>query len=142
MIKFPSPDSKTGRVLKALMTGESYNLFEAESDLHDRSLHSTVSTLQNKHGIKISRAYEYAPGFGGTKTRCCRYWIDLDERMRILIETSSDKEKALTTSDETIGKGLDTSTGDDCAGGGEEQVSLLSVPVKYVRECFRAIARF
>jgi len=142
MIKFPSPDSKTGRVLKALMTGESYNLFEAATELHDRSLHSTVSTLQNKYGIKISRAYEYAPGFGGTKTRCCRYWIDLDERMRILIETSSEKEEAPTASDETIGKSLDASTGDDSAGRDDEQVSFLTVPVRYVRDCIKDFARF
>ncbi len=141
-MKLPLPTSKTGRVFAALMTGNSYNLFEAALELHDRSLHSTVSTLQNKYGIKISRAYEYIPVFGGTKTRCCRYWIDLDERMRILIERSSEKEEALTASDETIGKGLDTSIVDDSADGDDQQVSVLSMPVRYVRNCLKAIARF
>lgn len=141
-MKLPLSNTKTGRVLAALMTGESYNLFEAALELHDRSLHSTVSTLQNNYGIKISRSYENVPGFEGRKIRCCRYWIDLDERIRILIEKYSGKEIALTSSEKTTVDGLETYDSDVKASGNDEQVSLLEMPVKYVRNCLKAIARF
>jgi len=141
-MKFPSPNSKYGRVLAALMTGESYNLFEAESQLHDRSLHSTVSALQNTYGIQVSRCRETVPGYEGRPTGCCRYWIDVSERLRIRYEQYLKKEKALTRSDETIGKGLDISNSNDNAGGNDEQVSLLTMPVKFVKNYFKTIARF
>ena len=141
-MKYPSPNSKAGRVLEALMTGQSYNLFEAASELHDRSLHSTVSTLQNNYGIKISRQREAVPGYEGTPTSCCRYWIDVKERLRIRYERYLEKKKTLTSSDETIGEGLDITNSDDNAGGNDEKISFLTMPVKYVQNCFNAIARF
>lgn len=141
-MKYPSPNSKAGRVLEALMTGQSFNLFEAESQLHDRSLHSTVSTLQSNYGISISRQRESVPGYEGTPTSCCRYWIDVTERLRIRYERYHEKKKALTSSDETIGEGLDITKSDNNAGGNDEQVSFLTMPVKYVQNCFKAIARF
>jgi hypothetical protein len=129
-------------VLAAFMTSESYNLFEATLELNDRSLHSTVSTLQNNYKIRISRKRESIVGYDGIPVSCCRYWIDLEERMRIRSEIASGKKNALTTSDETIGKGLDISTSNNNAGGGEERVSLLTRPVNYVRNCLKAITRF
>lgn len=125
-----------------MMAGESYNLFEAAFKLHDRSLHSTISTLQNSFGIKVSRVYEYVPGFEGNKTRCRRYWIDAKERLRIKYEIYAAKEKALTKSDESKGVGLDFSPSADSAGGDEEPDSLLTKPLNYVRNCLKAIARF
>jgi len=141
-MKLPSSNTKIGRVFEAFMAGNSYNLFEAETELHDRSLHSTVSTLQQVYGIKVSRQRESVPGYEGKSTSCCRYRIGIDERLRIKHAIDAEKEKALTSSDETIGEGLDTSTGDDSAGGDDGQVSFLRMPVKYVRDCFKAIARF
>ncbi len=66
--------SKKKRVLMAL-TQRSFNRFEAERELHDHCLHTTVSTLQNQHGIEVNRKLETVPGYLGTDTRCCRYWI-------------------------------------------------------------------
>lgn len=83
MIRLPLPNTKTGRVLSALMTGRSYNRFEAERYLHDHCLNSTVAELQNRYKIKINRRYESFAGYKGKPARCCRYWIDADECMRI-----------------------------------------------------------
>jgi hypothetical protein len=141
-MKFPQPNTKVSRVLAAFMTSESYNLFEATLELNDHSLHSTVSTLQNSYKIRISRKRESIVGYDGIPVSCCRYWIDLEERMRIRSEIASGKKKALTTSVETIGKGLDTSSGDNTASGNDGQVSFLTMPVKYVRNYFKSIVRF
>ena len=74
MVKSVSSPSKEKRVLMAL-TQRSYNRFEAEHQLHDHCLHTTVSTLQNQHGIGVQRKFESVPGFQGIETRVCRYWI-------------------------------------------------------------------
>ena len=58
--------TKEHAVLSALITGRSYNRFEAERELHDHCLHSTVSTLQGK-GISIHRENEKVPCMGGEK---------------------------------------------------------------------------
>jgi hypothetical protein len=66
--------TKKKRVLQALCE-RSYNRFEAERQLHDHCLHTTVSTLQNQHGIEVNRKLESVPGYQGIDTRVCRYWI-------------------------------------------------------------------
>ena len=66
--------TKKKRVLIAL-TERSFNRFEAEQLLSDHCLHSTVSTLQNRHGIEIQRKFETVPGFRAIPTRVCRYWV-------------------------------------------------------------------
>ncbi|MGK0489012.1 MAG: hypothetical protein ACJAXB_002203 [Candidatus Endobugula sp.] len=76
--------SKKERVLFALFKGF-YNRFEAERKLSDHCLHSTVSTLQNSHGIEVKRKFEMVPGYMGIMTKVCRYWIE-----------QSQYEKALT----------------------------------------------
>jgi hypothetical protein len=68
------PPSKKARVLLAL-TQSSYNRFEAERQLHDHCLHTTVSTLPNQHGIEVNRKFESVRGFMGAKAKVCRYWI-------------------------------------------------------------------
>jgi hypothetical protein len=68
------PPSKIKRDILGLCE-RSYNRFEAERLLHDHCLHTTVSTIQNKHGIQVQRKWETVPGFMGIKTRVCRYWI-------------------------------------------------------------------
>ena len=71
-------NTKLHRVLSALLE-RSYNLFEAADDLHDRSLHSTVSTIQNQYLIRVDRCTETVPGFGGAPTQVSRYWISSDQ---------------------------------------------------------------
>ena len=66
--------SKKKRVLLAL-TQRGYHQFEAERELSDHCLHSTVSTIQNQRNIPVARSWETVRGFQGMPTRCCRYWI-------------------------------------------------------------------
>lgn len=66
---------KWKRVLRALASGRSFHRFEAERELHDHSLHSTVSTIQSK-GIAVARRWERVPGFMGIPTDVCRYWLE------------------------------------------------------------------
>lgn len=68
------PPKKWQRVLRALLSGKSYNRFEAERALSDHCLHSTVSGLQRK-GLTIHRRYETVPGYMGSPTDVCRYWL-------------------------------------------------------------------
>lgn len=63
---------KWQRVLAAFLSGRSFNRFEAERQLHDHALHSTVSTLQNM-GLVIDRAMEAVPGYMGATTHVMRY---------------------------------------------------------------------
>lgn len=76
--------TKKKRVLMALVR-RSYNRFQAERELSDHCLNSTISTLQNQHGIHIERKFETVPGYQGLPTRVRRYWI-----------SDTEKEKALT----------------------------------------------
>ncbi|WP_198111541.1 hypothetical protein [Inhella proteolytica] len=71
-----SPYAKVARILYLFaVKGVSLNRFEGERH-HDHCLHSTVSTLQNQHGILIDRVTETVPCLGGRKqTRCRRYWL-------------------------------------------------------------------
>lgn len=66
---------KWQRVLTAFLEGKSFNRFEAERQLNDHCLHSTVSTIQS-FGITIFRETETVRGWQGIPTRVCRYWID------------------------------------------------------------------
>jgi hypothetical protein len=75
------PPLKWKRVLQAFLEGRSLNRFEAERELHDHCLHSTVSTIQEK-GVTILRRMERVPGYMGIPTDCCRYWIDLGSCQR------------------------------------------------------------
>lgn len=66
-------DSKQFKVLQALASGKSFNRFEAERELHDHCLHSTVSTIQGL-GIQVYRQRETVPCLGGKKkTDVMRY---------------------------------------------------------------------
>lgn len=75
--------TKIDRVFNALMEGKSFNLFEAERQLHDHVLRTSISTLQQQHRITISRKVEMVRGYMGNPTHVCRYWIDPDEIQRI-----------------------------------------------------------
>jgi len=89
--------TKIETVFEALMTGKSYNRFQAERLLHDHCLHSTISTIEKKYRITVSRKYETVPCHGGS-TKVCRYWIEHEERDRF--NTLKAKKEA-PTSDQT-----------------------------------------
>jgi len=80
------PPLKWKRVLAALISGRSFNRFEAERELADHCLHSTVSGLQ-RNGLVIHRRYETVPGYMGCATEVCRYWLASEslEKARDLI---------------------------------------------------------
>lgn len=69
---------KNATILKAFIQGKSLNRFEAER-LHDHCLNTTVSYLQNHHGISISRVDETVSCVNGRVTvRVKRYRLDMD----------------------------------------------------------------
>lgn len=72
---------KWRRVLSAFASGRSWNRFEAERELHDHCLHTTVSTIQQK-GIPVSRKDEIVPGYQGIPTHVSRYWLDKEALQR------------------------------------------------------------
>lgn len=72
----PNPPLKWRRVLAALLTGRSFNRFEAERELHDHALPSTVSRLERMGGIIIDRTLETVPGFAGTVAHVMRYRLN------------------------------------------------------------------
>lgn len=72
---YTRPPKKWARVLRAFLTGRSYNRFESERELSDHCLHSTVSGLQAR-GVSILRHGESVPGFAGLPTQVMRYQID------------------------------------------------------------------
>lgn len=79
----PRQPFKWQRVLEAFVSGHSYNRFQAERELHDHCLHSTVATLQGM-GIKIERRMETVPGFQGCPTEVMRYWLAPGSRQKAL----------------------------------------------------------
>ena len=92
--------TKSDRVLAAFLTGQSFNRFEAGRVLFDSCLNSTVSTLERRHGVTISREFEQVPCFGGNKATVKRYWIYPKERERIKQKLKKDRlKKAATPTD-------------------------------------------
>lgn len=68
--------TKLENILRQLVNGKSLNRFEAEHQ-HDHCLNSTISTLQNGHGIIIDREREVVPCLNGTATVSVnRYWLN------------------------------------------------------------------
>lgn len=70
---------KWERVLAAFYRGRNYNRFEAELQLNDHCLHTTVSSLQDM-GLVIQRQFETVPGYRNIPTRVCRYWLDPESK--------------------------------------------------------------
>ena len=66
---------KWARVLRAFLTGKSFNRFDAERELRDHVLPSTVAGLQAR-GVSILRCAEVVPGFAGLPTHTVRYMLD------------------------------------------------------------------
>lgn len=73
--------TKLGRIFTVLAAGRSLNRFEAER-IGDHCLHSTVSAIERRIGISVSRHEEVVPGYGGHKTRVMRYQLSDEERYR------------------------------------------------------------
>lgn len=75
------PGTKLYRVLTALAEGSRFNRFQAERELHDHCLHSTIADLQTRHGVFVHRVDEVVSGFQGAPTHVAQYWLD-DDNMR------------------------------------------------------------
>lgn len=78
----PRPDTKTGRVLRALADGGRFHRFQAEHRLHDHTLPSTISTIQAQTGLRVDRKTIVVPGYQGRPTACALYWLADDQRQR------------------------------------------------------------
>ncbi len=74
--------SKLERVLFALVKGWRGHRFDAEHELHDHALHSTVSYIQNQYGVRIDRESVTVPGFQGHLTRVSKYWLPFDQKYK------------------------------------------------------------
>ena len=77
------PARKITRTLEGL-TRRSWNRFEAERDLHDHCLPSTVSEIQKTYDITVARKFETVPGYQGIPTKCCRYWLNQPEKAKAM----------------------------------------------------------
>ena len=71
---------KWRRVLGAFYDGRSLNRFQAERELHDHCLHSTVADLEGR-GLRIERQNESVPGAYGA-VHCKRYRLATQSRER------------------------------------------------------------
>lgn len=70
----PTKTTKLGNILRRLVNGKSLNRFDAERH-HDHVLNTTISTLQNGHGVIIDRERETVPCIDGAATVSVnRYW--------------------------------------------------------------------
>jgi hypothetical protein len=70
--------TKLATILRQLTQGKSLNRFEAEQH-HDHCLNTTISVLQNRHGIKIDRERETVACLNGTATVSVnRYWLNTE----------------------------------------------------------------
>lgn len=118
-------ETKSDRVMAGFMAGKSYNRFEAERQLHDHCLHSTVAQLQRLRSVTIERQYETVSGYQGHPTSCCRYWITPEERQRIENRRGLylPNKEAQATSDQTNEMGLQMNTIDNTANKNNGQLS-------------------
>ncbi len=58
------------------------DFIQAQQQVNDRSLHSTVSQLQRDYGIEVYRRRIKRPGYQGIPTACCEYQILPGQRER------------------------------------------------------------
>ncbi|NOQ76187.1 MAG: hypothetical protein GQ475_00055 [Methylococcaceae bacterium] len=110
----PIEETKIGRVFSALIEGDRLVRFDAERQLHDHCLPSTISAIQQQYSVKVSREYVTVPGYLGKPTRCCEYWIELEERIRYeCLRASISKQTCPKTSDQTNENGFQMNDADD-----------------------------
>lgn len=90
--KKENTNTKNYKMLEALVyVGDrGLNCFEAVSQFHDYVLRSSITLLERKYGIEISREWEQVPNYTGGTTTCKRYWLDKTNRAKaiaIIVET-------------------------------------------------------
>lgn len=83
-------NTKLGRILHALAAGKSLNRFQAEH-LGDHCLHSTVSAIERRYGLRVDRREETVPGYAGHRTRVMRYQLDSENRKRAIALLGKDQ---------------------------------------------------
>lgn len=71
--------SKKHRVLEALASGSRFHRFDAERDLHDHCLPSTISAIERDCHITVSRETVCVPGYQGASTYVAEYWLSASE---------------------------------------------------------------
>lgn len=73
--------TKLARVLAALADGKRLHRFQAERDLHDHVLPTTIATIQ-RHGIQVHRRTITIAGYMGNLTRVAEYRLIHAERRK------------------------------------------------------------
>ncbi len=76
---YTRPPTKIVRVLSAFINGWVGHRFQAEIELHDHAINLTVSTIQNKHHVRIDRETITVRGYQGAKTTVAKYWLPEDQ---------------------------------------------------------------
>jgi hypothetical protein len=64
--------TKIARVLAALAAGQRIHRFQAERELHDHVLPTTIATIQ-QHGIQVHRRTITVPGYAGSRVHVAEY---------------------------------------------------------------------
>jgi hypothetical protein len=73
------PRTKIGRVLAALATGRTLHRFQAERELADHVLPTTIATLQKRFALRIDRRTIEVPGYLGHRTHVAEYQLPSDQ---------------------------------------------------------------
>jgi len=88
---------KIDRVFRAFLEGRSFNRFEAEQQLSDHCLPSTVSSIHKRYGVRLLRHWEWVPGYQGSPAHVLRYWITPEDRRRYLAREDGQTKKSPTS---------------------------------------------
>lgn len=75
------PPTKIARVLGALATGRRIHRFQAERELHDHVLPTTVATIQ-RYGIEVDRQIITVLGYMGSRVRVAEYRLRAAEKAK------------------------------------------------------------
>jgi hypothetical protein len=73
--------TKIARVLAALAAGQRIHRFQAERELHDHVLPTTIATIQ-QHGIEVDRQTVAVPGYAGSRVHVAEYRLRVTERAK------------------------------------------------------------
>jgi len=76
--------TKVFHVFQAFLNGWSGHRFNAERELHDHCLHSTVSIIEKKYQVTIHRKWVTVRGYNNTPTRVKVYWLSRENQFRFL----------------------------------------------------------
>ena len=76
--------TKQHEVFKAFLNGWKGHRFNAEHDLHDHCLHSTVSTIERKYHTTIDRKWVTVKGYKEIPTRVKVYWMNNENKAYFL----------------------------------------------------------